>query len=119
MRHTIHLILLPMALVIGCSKGSGDSSHNIVAPPYTTNLGMVELTAHIPKHFSLGVGRSLTLIGSQHPNCISIKFVVWMTNMENGYQMRSECYIQALPGRQCSNSIGDTMVEFTPTLKAQ
>jgi hypothetical protein len=115
---TISAVSLFVLFAGGCSKRSGGQPHHVATPPNMTDLGAVELAPQIPKQFNLGTSKSCTLVGKQLPNGIEVKLVIVATNA-NGAVQRSQGQIDTLPGRQCAISIGDTMVELTPTLKTQ
>ena len=115
---TISAVSLFVVFVSSCSKRSSEQPRHVAAPPDMTDLGAVELAPQIPKQFSLGAGKSCTLVGKQLSDGIEVKLVVVATNA-NGTVQRSQGQIETLPGRQCAISIGDTMVELTPTLKTQ
>jgi hypothetical protein len=115
---TISAVSLFILFASSCSKRSSEQQHHVAAPPNMTDLGAVELAPQMPKQFSLGAGKSCTLVGKQLPDGIEVKLVVVATNADGTVQ-RSQGQIETLPGRQCAISIGDTMVELTPTLKTQ
>jgi len=115
---TIGAVSLIVLFASSCSKRSSEQPHHAAAPPNMTDLGTIELAPQIPKQFSLGAGKSCTLVGKQLPNGIEVKLVIVATNA-NGAVWRSQGQIDTLPGRQCAISMGDTMVELTPTLKTQ
>ena len=66
--------------------------------------------------FSLGAGKSCTIVGQQIPNGIGLKLVALSTNAD-GTVDRSQGQIEAVSGQQCAISMGDMMVGLTPTLK--
>jgi hypothetical protein len=114
---TLHITTgaaLMAAFVIGCSKHPSQSSSHL--PPNTKDLGAVELAEGTTQIFSLGDGKSCTLIGKQLSDGIDVKVVVLTTNAD-GIVMSSQGEITTLPGRQCAIGIDDTMVGLTPILK--
>jgi hypothetical protein len=86
------------------------------ALPNINDLGAVELVAGIPRHFSLGMGKSCILTGKQLSDGIDISAVILTTNADGTVQ-RSQGEISTSAGRQCAIGIGNTKIGLTPTLK--
>jgi hypothetical protein len=115
-----HVIALNAAivaamLITGCSKSASQQPH-AAALPNLKDLGAVEFVAGTPLQFSLGAGKSCTIVGRQIPNGIGLQSVAFSTNAD-GTVDRSQGQIDALLGQQCAISMEDLMVGLTPTLK--
>jgi hypothetical protein len=111
--HIISVLVLLAAFAIGCSK----HSQTVIAPKNTKNLGAFELVAGIQTNFSLGTGRSCTLVGKQATNNgMQLQLDFYSTNADGTVDHQSE-QDDTVQGQQMGYRIWDMMILMKPTVK--
>jgi len=114
--HIIVALAMIVALAIGCSKSSS-KQHEVSAPKHKQDLGDFVLLAHTPTNFSLGAGRSCTLVGKQAANNgMQLQLDFYSTNADGTVDHISEGD-DTVQGQQMAYRVWDMMIFMKPTVK--
>jgi hypothetical protein len=108
-------ILAATLFSVGCSKSSSQKQV-VVAPKTKIDLGSFVLLAQTPTNFSLGAGRSCTIVGKQVPSGMELKLDFYSTNADGTVEHQSEGD-STVQGQQMAYRVWGTMIFMKPTVK--
>jgi len=112
-------VVLVTLLSAGCSTTPRQASSGSCPAP-TVELGVVDLSAHLPKIVSLGVGRNCTITPTSLPGGdVQLELAVEDPIADSKATRLSQTRFIASPGKHHTVSVGELLVGLTPKLKPE
>jgi hypothetical protein len=124
----INATALVLLFAAGCSKSPDRETAedkklrkelSIPASMPVKDLGVVELSANIPKRISLGEGREFIITPIVLSNDVLMVHMFVETKKAGNLTERSQSQLMAKSGQQCALSVGNLMIGITPMLKKE
>jgi hypothetical protein len=125
---TMNVAALVVMLAVGCSKSpAGPSAQetklrqqlSIPANMPFTDLGVIELSAQVPKQVSFGAGRDCLLTPTVLPDGNLMINLFSEAKTADGKTLSEHSRITVRSGQQCAVTLDGLLVVFTPKLKTE